>query len=140
MIDIMPGTIEAVIPVPPRELSPNARVHWGARLRVQREYQRQVECAIAMSMATRGLIKPQWTAAVVDYRFVFRVRRRRDRDNLIASLKTAQDCLQRLRIVVDDSAVRIGSVEIDVDPHADADHVIMTIRSDHAATNATDRR
>lgn len=119
-------------------LHPNARAHWAARLRAQRTYQRQVADAIAIALDGRR--PPRWTSATVSYTFRFRLNRRRDRDNLVAAMKCAQDCLQHCGIVRDDSDLRIGAITITTDASADRDSVTIHVRSDHAATVTTAER
>ncbi len=76
-----------VLPWPSPKLSPNARIHWAARAKY-------VKAARLHSFAaTRAVFgrKPGWDAAKLDIEFCPPDRRRRDRDNLIASMKAATD-------------------------------------------------
>ena len=61
------------LPLPPRELSPNARVHWAARARTTRRYR---EAAYLVALPSRPR-RPMQVARVTA-RFFFRTRRRRD--------------------------------------------------------------
>ena len=99
-----------VLPLPPRELSPNARPHWAAKARAVRRYR---ETAYLSSLAERRA-RPMRVAKVTA-RFFFRTRRRRDRDNLLASLKPAFDGIADAGIVTDDSAMVHMPVEQRVD-------------------------
>lgn len=80
------------LPMPPKELSPNARVHWGRKARATRKY--RLTAAVAADFAKRG----QQPDGNVDYRearvqvkLFSRTAHRRDGDNLIASMKSAFD-------------------------------------------------
>jgi len=96
--------------LPPRELSPNARVHWAVKAKAAREYGSQVFYA---AVDARNRSEPaKWKnldRAKVRVWFYVPPRRRRDLDNLIASFKPGLDALVRCGILVDDS---IGHVEV----------------------------
>jgi crossover junction endodeoxyribonuclease RusA len=99
-----------VLPLPPRELSPNARPHWAAKARAVKHYR---EAAYLSSLAERPCRPLQ--AARVTARFFFRTRRRRDRDNLLASLKPAFDGIADARVVANDA----GMIHMPVEQYVD---------------------
>jgi Holliday junction resolvase RusA-like endonuclease len=99
-----------VLPLPPRELSPNARPHWAAKARAVRRYR---ETAYLSSLAARP--GRPLHAAKVTSRFFFRTRRERDRDNLLASLKPAFDGIADARVVTNDA----GMIHMPVEQHVD---------------------
>jgi crossover junction endodeoxyribonuclease RusA len=99
-----------VLPLPPRELSPNARPHWAAKARAVRRCR---EAAYLSSLAEHPCRPLQ--AAKVTARFFFRTRRRRDRDNLLASLKPAFDGIADARVVANDS----GMIHMPVEQYVD---------------------
>ena len=75
-------------------------------------------------MAIQTAINRTWSRregtfekAVITLRFIYAVRRRRDRDNLIASFKPGLDAIVRTGLIPDDSQerVRFGSVEAIMD-------------------------
>lgn len=78
-----------VLPWPPKELSPNARMHWAALSKVKRKYRN----------ACREQAIVQGAQPMAGYYFRVLVtfvppdRRKRDRDNLIASMKAGFDGL-----------------------------------------------
>ena len=81
--------------LPPRECSPNARVHWKVRSLTAQEYK---EVVTMLGNVERH--KAKWTApdkAKVHVVFVLPDRRRRDRDNLIARAKPLIDALGPFR-------------------------------------------
>ena len=95
-----------ILPLPPRELSPNARPHWAAKARAVKRYRQTAWlCALAVRPS-----EPIQTARVTS-RFFFRNRRRRDRDNLLASLKPAFDGIAGARVVTNDSGMTHMPVE-----------------------------
>jgi crossover junction endodeoxyribonuclease RusA len=97
-----------VLPLPPRELSPNARPHYMAKARAVKRYR---ETAHLLALAERPG-RPMSTARVTA-RFFFRTRRRRDRDNLLASLKPAFDA--DARVVTNDA----GMIHMPVEQYVD---------------------
>ena len=99
-----------VLSLPPRALSPNARPHWAAKARAVRQYR---ETAYLCALAERPGRPMQ--AARVTCRLFFRDRRRRDRDNLLASLKPAFDGIADAGVVGNDS----GMVHMPVEQYVD---------------------
>lgn len=96
--------------LPPRILSPNARPHWAAKARAVRQYR---EAAYLLALAERPP-RPMRRARVTAT-FYFPSRRRRDPDNLLASLKPAFDGLADAGVVTDDSGLIHMPVEQRVD-------------------------
>lgn len=78
------------IPWPRRDLSPNARVHYLARSRIARKY--RLDCYHLALAALQGQ-RPAFRNVDATFEFFPPDRRRRDTDNIIASLKSAQDGL-----------------------------------------------
>ena len=79
-----------VLPLPPREVSPNARVHWAKKARAAKRYKISAELVTEMAIKEQGY--PEGLGEFMIHPiFYFPVRRRRDRDNLLASLKSAFD-------------------------------------------------
>lgn len=74
------------LPWPPKELSPNARVHWTVRSRNAKSY--RSACHLITKMA-----RPEVPAGqiVLALEFVPPDRRARDDDNLVASFKAGRD-------------------------------------------------
>lgn len=78
---------EILLPWPPRDLSPNARVHWSVRSRAARLYRKACWALILASG-----IKVDWTGpAHLWLNFYPPSRRHYDDDNLIASCKSGRD-------------------------------------------------
>lgn len=89
---------ELFLPWPDKRLSPNARVHWSVLARAKKSAKN-----VAFYTAKEaGLEKIGADRLAVKYSFFPPSNRNRDADNLIASMKAAQDGLA-LAIGLDDS-------------------------------------
>jgi crossover junction endodeoxyribonuclease RusA len=83
------GEVRVALPWPSRDLSPNARLHWARKAKAVKSA--RTTCAWLVREAIRR--KPEWAAADIAMEFCPPDYRRRDRDNLIASMKAATDGL-----------------------------------------------
>lgn len=83
---------------PPKELSPNARVHWWVLARARRGYKE--ECGWIILSVKGVRLKPPVTAQVT---FVVTDSRRRDSDNYMAMLKVCFDALVEMEVLIDDN-------------------------------------
>ena len=90
---------------PPKELHPNVKAHWAVKARAVKAYRREAGYAALAEMRSVGLRGP-WCGAVLEPHFFYDVLRRRDLDNLAASLKAARDGLQDACLVVNDSDIK----------------------------------
>lgn len=101
----MDETLRITLPLPPRALSPNSRVHWGTRSRAVKSYGELAWCATkaAMHGYRRGV--GGWDGGSIRVRAFFRTRRRPDPDNLCASLKSAVDGIVSAGLFTDDRDV-----------------------------------
>lgn len=106
--DEMPMVLTTNLPWPPKELNPNARVHWAKLAKVKKSYRQH--CAW---QAVRDGLKRQSPecAPAVHLTFCPPNKRRRDWDNLLASMKAGLDGLSDV-LGIDDSRFRI-SFELD---------------------------
>ena len=104
----MADRITLVLPLPPRELSPNRAKRGrttGAdrqRRRLARVYRHQVQL---IAREACGGLGPRWPAAVLWPFWVMADRRRRDRDNAAASFKSGLDGLVDAGLLADDQHV-----------------------------------
>lgn len=117
-----PAALVIILPLPPKGLSPNARpAHWGQRS------PRIAECRQHARFTSLNAVRPaggDWpslplrTPVLVDVIATYRIRRRRDSDNLLASCKPIFDGIVDAGLIPDDSSeyLRINSVTIRVDP------------------------
>ena len=85
--------------LPPREMSPNGRVHWSARNRARRDIQGDIWALILEQEYTSGIIENP----IISIRWGLPDRIRRDSDNLIAMTKPIIDSLTQASILADDS-------------------------------------
>lgn len=91
------------MPLPPKELSPNARVHWAKKFRAVREYRSLAKFHAGIAGALcRGL---PWERAEVSLTFYFPHKRVRDGDNAIASMKAAFDGMSDAGVIANDSGL-----------------------------------
>ena len=85
-----------ILLLPPKELAPNSRVCWQAKMRAKREYRQHAK---DMAYTPRP---PRWKLCRVQCRFFFTQNRRRDPDNLLAWMKSGFDGLTDAGIWADD--------------------------------------
>jgi crossover junction endodeoxyribonuclease RusA len=97
------GSWKASLPLPPAELSPNARVHWGERRRVAHAY--LTRCIAALR--EQDIFPPAEPWARAEIRLAFRVPRLGDMDNRIASIKALLDGLVRAGYFAGDDPDRL---------------------------------
>lgn len=107
------GGLLVTLPLPPKELSPNARVHWAKKQKVVREYRRLAAISAAIAMRNTGA--PHWERATVQATFYFRQRRRRDADNLTSWCKCYYDGLADAGVVANDSGFTHLPVRVEID-------------------------
>lgn len=76
------------LPWPPKELSPNARIHWARRSKIAAKYRADchVLCRQSGAKAPEGRI-------LLSIEFVPPDKRRRDDDNCLAAFKSGRDGL-----------------------------------------------
>ena len=81
-------TYTIALPWPSSILSPNARVHWSEKARAAKSAR---HAAAMLTRAAIGPTKPRWRYVTLAITFCPPDRRRRDSDNLVASLKASCD-------------------------------------------------
>lgn len=116
-----------VLPLPPKVLSPNARAHWATRSRAVKAY--RFAARMAAGAAWDSCESPLLEADIVCV-FRFKDRRRRDRDNLLASMKAAFDGIADAGIVHNDASFRH---QVEIGEPTDEPHVEITISERVAA-------
>jgi len=85
-------------PWPPSGLSPNARLHWAQKATITKGY----KAAVGWEAKAQGIKRIEARTLFVTITFCPPDKRPRDRDNMIASAKAAQDAIAAM-IGVDDS-------------------------------------
>lgn len=92
-----------VFPWPPKNLSPNARVHWSKKAKSAKAY--KLAC---WALAKEAKLKIDWDGFInVTLEFIPPTNRRRDFDNTLASMKAGLDGLAAA-LGVDDYRFRIA--------------------------------
>lgn len=101
--------------LPPKECSPNWRGHHMAKAKAVKAYRYEafIEGLRMFGAPGAQMLHLPWEKAVARVTFSFKQRRRRDKDNLAASLKAAWDGLCDSRILDNDSGLTLTSVEIE---------------------------
>lgn len=89
--------IDLTLPWPPKELSPNARVHWSKKSSAAKSY--RSACYLLCRLAG---IKPPAGRALFSLEFIPPDKRRRDDDNCLASFKSGRDGVAQA-LGIDDS-------------------------------------
>jgi len=81
------GTMQVILPWPPKELSPNARLHWSKVAKAKKSYRQ-----ISWTLALEAKIKAMGEEAIhLGVTFYPPDRRGRDTDNMLASMKSGLD-------------------------------------------------
>lgn len=109
-----PDAIRITLPLPPKELHPNTRVHWRGKAKATKAY-RLLAWATA-KWAAGGKSPPRWRKAETRAVFYFATNRRRDEDGCSASLKPAWDGIADAGIVTNDSGLTHHPPELCLDP------------------------
>ena len=109
-----PKIIRLVLPLPSGNLSPNSRCGWRAKAHSTAKY-REAGYIVGLDAKSRSAFPRPWAAAEMRYRFFHRDSRRRDPDNLLASLKAAIDGIVDAGILEDDNGLIHQPVEQQVD-------------------------
>lgn len=129
----MSESVNLVLDLPPKELSPNASQPRGLRggklAAIQRSQAAQRYRGQAWAVVHEaGFANRQWPHATAQVRVVWPDRRRRDPDNLIASLKAALDGIVAAGLIVGDHypALRLLAPIID-GPDKELPRVVITI-------------
>ena len=107
-------TIKIELPPPHKALRPNARsATWHRKATATKQYRAAARyAAIAQMNELRWPAPPRWKAATVAVVFSFRSNVRRDKDNLLASLKAAFDGIADSGLVDNDSGLTFLPVEV----------------------------
>jgi len=113
------------LPWPPKDLSPNARVHWSKRSKAAKSY--RLACATLTKQAAPKL--PESERLVLWITFYPPDKRHRDDDNLIAAFKSGRDGLAEALGINDKRFVCAPSVSLNtggyVEVHITAFHALQ---------------
>ena len=108
------NSITIKLPLPPKELSPNARCHWGKKAKAVKQYRKLASFEAFIESSN---LKQRWKDARSYVTAYFKDKRRRDRDNLLASLKSAFDGIVDAGVLDDDSGLIHMPIDMCVDKH-----------------------
>ena len=103
------NSIKITLTLPPRELSPNWRGHWRTKRKAVKKYR---QAAHLTAFLERDGRQSSWVRATAQATFRYHVRRRRDKDNLLAMLKPAFDGVSDAGVILDDAGLTHLPVEI----------------------------
>jgi crossover junction endodeoxyribonuclease RusA len=105
-------TYRVTLPLPSRDLSPNARVHWARKSRVTTAARRKASMAYLIAALPRSLGKRD---LLLEWVFYWPDRRRRDDDNALASTKAYRDALAK-HLGCDDNQFKTLGARMEADP------------------------
>lgn len=111
-------TKSVLLPFPPKELNPNARIHWAKKSKIAKKYRN--DCCLLCKQA--GLNVDDLDVLHVFITFYPPNARSRDDDNLIAAFKNARDGIAdaigvddkhfKTHPLLSDKVVKGGAVEV----------------------------
>lgn len=118
--------VTITVPLPPKQLSPNARVHWAVKNKAKKAYQEQVQVACL----EQKIPKCKALSAKMQLAFHFKTKARHDPDNCIASVKCAIDQLVKYGLLSDDDKITLLPTTI----HNDKENprLVVTLEVDDA--------
>jgi len=97
-----PAHILVTLPLPERNLHPNARIHHHAKAKITK--QARLRAMLAATEATGGN-KWRWKTAMAEYRFHLPDKRRHDLDGLLSACKAYQDGIVDAGVLEDDHGI-----------------------------------
>lgn len=107
-----PLTLMIALPIPPRDLSPNARAHWAAKKDKTERYRNAACGAACRALRQEGLPPPMYKRAWVEIEWEHKTARLPDKDNIIAWLKSGIDGLTDAGIFADDRDIDFASPRV----------------------------
>ena len=93
------------LPLPHKNLSPNARVHWRTKADATAKARRDARLAATSIINQTRKTPPKLESATMQATFYFRDSRRRDKSNAASSLKAYEDGFTDAGVWRDDSGV-----------------------------------
>lgn len=127
---IMKVQISITLEMPHQHLSPNSRCHWAQKSKAKREQRQHSRYLILNEVLEAHCFPPLWKTADVKITVTPPDRRRRDKDNLLASLKGVFDGAQDAHLIADDSGLTYLPITIAEPDKANAGVQITFIRTD----------
>lgn len=124
----MTDSITITLPLPARELSPNWRGHWAAKSKRVKAY-REHACAMALRPERAWMPAKKATSQLT---FYWPDKRRRDKDNSLASMKSVFDGIADAGVVADDSGITHLPTTFAVDKANPRVEVTITVQEQQA--------
>lgn len=122
----MKAVLSISLPLPPRELSPNSRVHWRRRAELTKLTRSDAAAVAALAMRQCGFPFP-WSDVELRTNWYWPDKRSMsDDDNLIGRFKAVRDGIADAGVVSDDRWFQLDRPVQDVDKRAPRLDVIMT--------------
>lgn len=103
------------VSIPPRTLSANARAHWAVKMKATKKTRIESWASVQIAMHEQQ-VKGGWKTADCQVVWFARDARRRDKDNLLHSLKATFDGLVDGGLLVDDAGITHLPLSIEIDP------------------------
>lgn len=124
-------SVELHLPFPPLELNPNRsrRLHWAVRHKHAAAYRKDCGWVAKEAMAKHPGPFPLAPKVEADVLFVVADRRRRDVDNLLASLKPGFDGCVDAGLLKDDRAGMLKVASVDLAHRPGQWGVLVTLRA-----------
>lgn len=113
-MDAVAEALLLTVSIPARTLSPNARVHWAVKMKATKAARVESWAGVQVAMHEQA-VKGGWKACECRVVWYARDSRRRDRDNLLASLKATFDGLVDGGLLVDDAGITHLPLALEVD-------------------------
>jgi Holliday junction resolvase RusA-like endonuclease len=117
-------SITITLPLPAKELSPNASVHWAVKAKVKKQARLSAWSKTKAAMGRHT--PPRWEKAMSQCVFYYKTAGRHDPDNSLASCKTYFDGITDAGLLADDSGLSHYPVVLKKDK--DNPRVEITIR------------
>jgi crossover junction endodeoxyribonuclease RusA len=94
-------TVKITLPLPNKQLSPNARCHWRVKAKAVKAARTLAYC----EAINAGCAGEKWRSATMQATFYFNLNRGRDRDNAASSLKSHVDGVALAGLLVNDTGL-----------------------------------
>ena len=110
----MIATVDVIVPLPPRGLSPNYKGAWRTHAKIKKDYRAAVALCVLGHKPATGMCEVSLTFGIKNARKLG-LWCPRDVDNAIAAFKAGFDGLTDARVIMNDDRkhMSLGKVEID---------------------------
>jgi len=117
-----------VLSLPSPALSPNCRAHYMTKARAVKAYREEARIQALKAIRVTRRPAPKMVEAKVGATFFFALERRRDPDNLLASIKSAFDGIVDSGMLADDNKLTHLPAQIGVDRYYP--RLVITVTDD----------